>query len=58
MKVLLKALVLARLPIFSFAQGKPSGDPERIENGKPDNHQYEGEIAAALQEATLATPPR
>ena len=26
MKVLLKALVLARLPIFSFAQGKPSGD--------------------------------
>jgi hypothetical protein len=113
MKVLLKALVLARLPIFSFAQGKPSGDlvvrfrhlapifacprpnveisrtthndkflvaflnltfarrdcgigdtnvkftpRERIENGKPDNHQYEGEIAAALQEATLATPPR
>jgi endonuclease YncB( thermonuclease family) len=44
MKIFFWALFLSMLPTISLAQGKPNGDPERIENGKPDYHQYEGEI--------------
>jgi endonuclease YncB( thermonuclease family) len=51
MKVLLK--VLAILPTFALAQGKPSGDPERIQNGKPDYHQYEGEIVEIKDADTI-----
>ena len=45
------SLVLS--PTSSFAQGKPSGDPERLENGKPDYHQYEAQIVRIIDADTL-----
>lgn len=36
-----------------WAQGKPSGDPGRLENGVPNFHQYEGQIKRIVDADTL-----
>ncbi|MEP1443933.1 MAG: hypothetical protein ABJK39_13065 [Hyphomicrobiales bacterium] len=35
------------------AEGKPTGDAERLRNGKPDYHQYEGEIVRIVDADTI-----
>lgn len=47
-------LLLPLLPTFDvYAKGKPSGDAERLENKKPDYHQYEGEIVRIVDADTI-----
>ena len=36
-----------------FAQGKPTGDVERLLNEKPDYHQFEGEIVEVIDADTI-----
>lgn len=40
-------------PACAVAQGKPTGDEVRLENGVPDYHQYEGEITRVIDADTL-----
>ena len=37
----------------AHSEGKPTGDAERLGNGKPDYHQYEGEIIRIVDADTI-----
>ena len=47
------ALLLTLSVNGALAQGKPSGDPERLANGIPDFHQYEGQITRIVDADTI-----
>lgn len=53
MRVLVTSLIFVLFGFAAWAQGKPTGDPERLENGVPDFHQYEGEIVRVVDADTL-----
>jgi len=45
--------VLLSMTNGASGQGKPTGEPERLANGVPDFHQYEGEILRVVDADTL-----
>jgi endonuclease YncB( thermonuclease family) len=53
MRLLATSIILALLSSSAMAQGKPTGEPERLENGIADFHQYEGEIVRIVDGDTL-----
>ncbi len=50
---ILMIIYLLLVPTFAFAQGKPNGDPNRLQNGIPDFHQYEAEVIRIVDADTI-----